>query len=205
MQRRLFLSAMAAGTLGLTGCMTDALVRSIRSREYRDSKEKITHFLVSADGRQLVVLGGEYHYVFAPAALLTILGSALRPLLRAEFTGFVVDLDGTTHGNYVLHLDAAADETMRSTAKALGFHQRGDGAMRYEGGIRGQRYAAGKFTLPAVAQPLNREYTIAVSEERSGALKSVGYLLTPVTVAADGIFWVVGVPLIVLGLVLTGP
>lgn len=196
MNRRLFLlygTTTACAALG--GCVTPAL---FKDKEYN---EKITSFMISADGKKLVVLGEQYHYIFdMPEKLLPVLKSDYRTHLNSSFDGFHVDGSVVT-GYYSLRLRDNAPTEERQQATADGFKSILHGELYFSGDIQGTRYSAADFEQKLTAQSFNQDYLVHVTETLSPLDKGVRMLATPITVAADGALLLGGVLLIPFALV----
>lgn len=195
MKRRQFL--LGATALTLSGCVTSSLIDGIERRESQPYQEKISHFLVTPDCTKVVILGEKFHYVLTATSLLAnVLTSPWHRRVSASFNYFSVTREGVVRGRYRLSLDAAATDEEKTAARAAGFKVSSSGEIYSEAYISGQRYAAGGFKIPADVQKLNQEYVIQVSEEQARGAKVLGYALTPVTVAADGVLMLLAIPLI---------
>jgi len=193
--RRLILISGAMGAAGLlTGCVTRAL---FQNREYR---EDISSVLISQDGKKLVVIGKRYHYIFdAPRAIVQTLRASFHPFVSGAFGKFYVDSGGQTSGRYRLVLSSSALEKDRADALAAGYKaMEGSSHLSFDGELRGVRYSAGDVRLPATAEKLNKTYRVIISAEYSTVQKAARSLLTPVTVAMDGVLLITGVPLVLI-------
>ncbi|EHP41852.1 hypothetical protein OR16_18716 [Cupriavidus basilensis OR16] len=204
MHRRSFLAAGTLATLALGGCATAALYDEIEKKEYGDYKEIISEILISQDGKSIVILGDKYHYIFdANADLLKAISSDIHPRLKARFRRFEVNREGNIAGNLDLMLDGAATEDERKQAGELGFKA----ASRNENPslsrayrLAGKRYSAAKFAMPGQAKQLNQAYAIDVREEKPIGAKAALAVFTPVTVAADGVMYLLSIPLLPLAI-----
>ncbi|WP_156811389.1 hypothetical protein [Cupriavidus sp. USMAHM13] len=206
MDRRAFLVAGGLAPLVLGGCVTSSLYQEIERPEYESYRETISQILVSRDGKAIVILGDKYHYIFdADSDLLAAISSDLHPRLKARFGRFDVDTEGKIRGSLYLGLDDAVSDEARSQAAALGFKAGGQGdkpSLTRAYHLSGTRYSAAKFELPGEAKQLNQAYEVHVSAAKSIGAKKALVLLTPVTVAADGVLSLLSIPLIpvVIGL-----
>jgi hypothetical protein len=154
-------------------------------------KEYVRSVLVSADERQIVVLGTQYHYVVqAPKELVDVLKSDVRKIVFADFSSTSVD----SNGDLLCFLDLYAKPTLVAEEErlgALGFKEVGDHdarKMKLSFRLLGKRYTAiDKFNLPS-SYELNQMYEVSVLEPNHPLLKTVGAVLaSPVTLAADGV------------------
>ena len=183
MHRRtlLGLAACLPMAAGMSGCVTAAL------HEDRSYAERLQGVLMSADKQSLVVVGGQYHYVFAaPAQVVAALDPSLQPAIEAAgFQGFRVGLDNRIQGTLVLRVKRDASPAQLQAARQAGFVDRG-GQMMVEVGMYGERYAV-RNDAPLPLQKLNRDYYVRITEEDSAPTKIAKAAMTPVTLAADGV------------------
>lgn len=181
--RRRQMMGLAAGLplTGLSGCITTMM------HEDRTYSEKLQGVLISADKKTLVVVGGQYHYVFAaPAQVVAALDPQLQPGIEAAgFQGFRVSADNKIQGRLVLQTRRNASPAQLQAARQAGFEERG-GLMLAEASMHGERYAA-RDGAPLPLQKLNKDYYVHITEETSAAAKVLKAAATPVTVAADGV------------------
>ncbi|WP_230460924.1 hypothetical protein [Burkholderia ubonensis] len=117
MKRRHFLALSIATASGLTaGCKG---IGPITDRWLEDSKydETLSAFLITQDGKKLVVLGKQYHYIFdMPPQLRAVMTAPYRQKLDTEFIGFEAQGD-TISGRYRMTL-SRADAPPDSDARA---------------------------------------------------------------------------------------
>lgn len=199
MNRRLFLCASALPMLGLGGCATEALYSKISKTEYRNYEEPVSQILVSSDGKNIVVLGATYHYIFdTPPKLIEVLDSPLHPKLSAAMHQFDVKPNGDIKGSFYLLMPNDATDDDMHFAQSLGFESRKREAASLPFGLVGKRYSAKGFTMPAAGQvkQFNRPYNVSIREELPIGGKAALALLTPVTVAADGVVVLLGIALV---------
>ncbi|HGO6078873.1 5-formyltetrahydrofolate cyclo-ligase [Burkholderia cenocepacia] len=204
MKRRTFLALPAVAASGmLAGCSSADLGpvthRLMKDPEYR---ETLSAFLISADGKKLVVIGKQYHYIFdVPPALAVNLTAPYRPKLYTDFDDFETHGD-TISGRYVLRLareDAPPGSELRERALADGFkdqrHQLTD-----SGTISGKRYQPNDVTPSSLPQAFNHEYDVKVIERPSVLGKGAKLALSPITMAADGALGLLGLALFPIAL-----
>jgi hypothetical protein len=199
MNRRKFLTAAAAAPLILSACttVTDSLNESIAEHGYRIYKETVSSVLISADGRKLVFFGPEYHYIFdAPEHFAELMDSPLHAKMRAKFNQFDVGEDGGVSGYITIYLDAVLADEM-DAAKQLGFSTTYKGTqMHRDIELNGKRYSAKGFDASKVDQKLLvKTYEVSVREKNTFNAAKALYVLTPITVAADGVLTLLTVPL----------
>ena len=199
MDRRKFLGCLLAPVpLMLGACSENAMRYGNTIGLWKDNfhryQENVDSVLISADGKQLVFLGPDYHYIFdAPPALVGALRTpALHGLIRGELGTFKVDTEGKISGRIKLigERHMGDDPSLEAQFKALGFEY-AYGDWQFEGQLSGTRYAANGFRLPASMQEkgaaLRHAYTVDVREPDSGLRTAGKVLATPVAVGADGV------------------
>lgn len=204
MKRRDFLALSITAVSGLlAGCehfgpVTDAWLE--------DSKyeETLTAFLISKDGKKLVVIGKRYHYVFdLPPQLHKVMTASYRPKLRTSFDAFEAQGDKIS-GRYTMmlpHADAPRDSETRAHALEDGFAD--DGYDISESGtISGKRYMPSSIDGAAIPQAFNSEYRVNVTEKPTPVGKAIKLALSPVTMAADGGLLLAGIALFPIGFAL---
>jgi hypothetical protein len=167
--------------LSFTGCLTS---RVLGPKPYT---ETISAFMISADGKQLAIIGQKYHYLFpAPMQLVATLQSTIRPAVTAKIDTFTVsDTDGV-RGSYTLDIGPTASAQIREQAQSLGFHPLGD-RLSQGGHLEGRRYSAVGFPMSAAPQTFNHPYEVTLLEDQTTQEKDAKVLLTPLTIAADGV------------------
>ncbi|WP_419688919.1 hypothetical protein ACN22W_18575 [Burkholderia theae] len=195
-RRRLLAAGLATSCVALSGCFTPKL--------YEDDaySEDVSGFMITKDGKKLVVLGTRYHYIFdLPAQLRPVLQSGYRTSLRTTFIGFHAS-GGSVTGHYRIVLPKDASDDDRQAAAADGFTSAPAGLV-LEGDIGGKRYSTEGFAAQdkAATQPFNRPYSIYVKQSPSALGMGLRILATPVTVAADGVLVLGGVVLVPVALV----
>ncbi|VWC46427.1 5-formyltetrahydrofolate cyclo-ligase [Burkholderia lata] len=196
-RRRLLAAGVAASGLALSGCFTPALYEN-HDETY---VEHVSAFMITKDGKKLVVLGERYHYIFdLPDKLRPVLTASYRKSLHTSFGSFRVDGSDVT-GQYrtVLSKDAPDDE--RQAATADGFRTSRT-QIALDGNVVGKRYSTEGFSLKpdSTAQSFNERYTVAIDEAPSAFAKGLRILATPVTVAADGVLVLGGILLLPVAL-----
>lgn len=198
-RRRLLAAGMAAACLPLSGCFTPKL--------YKDSQyhEQVSGFMITEDGKKLVVLGTDYHYIFdLPASLRPVLMSGYRKALHTAFAGFHASGSSVTgHYRIVLPKEASADDQQAATADGFTVAQAG---LVLEGDIRGKRYSTDGFAArdkvdDKTAQAFNQRYVVYITESPSAVGMGLRILATPVTVAADGVLVLGGIVLVPIAFV----
>lgn len=170
--------------------------------ENREYKENISSILVTSDGSKLVFVSDEYHYIFQSPQLLTdTFGASFYRSVRADFNQFYVSRSNGVSGSLDLILPADAPDADRAAAAASGFkcqHWGDREVCRVEVQMTGRRYAADGVLPTGKSQALNQSYSVYVSADEGAGAK---VLLTPVTVAADGVLLVGGAALMMVAVV----
>ncbi|AZQ55753.1 hypothetical protein [Burkholderia cenocepacia] len=191
MRRRLLAAGVAASSLALSGCFTPKLYKNDAYSEY------VSAFMMTEDGKKLIVLGSRYHYIFdLPAQLRPVLLSGYRKSVRTTFDGFHAR-GGSVTGHYRIVLPKDASDDDRRAASADGFVSEPAGLV-LEGDIDGKRYSTDGFVEKdkAAAQPFNHRYSVYIVESPSVVGMGLRILATPITVAADGVLVLGGIVLV---------
>jgi hypothetical protein len=173
--------------------------------KYSTFTEAISTFLITADGKQLIVVGKNHHYFFtADDTLKFILTWSEKKRIKAAFSDFIIDDDQNVSGSYSLTIDTTQDlppET-RDLLISKGFTSNpSKSQLLYHHTIQGTRYFAGDFKLP-VPLELNQKYMITMHEDYdNGSSTDImeRILLTPLTIALDGALVAAGVAAMVVG------
>ncbi|WP_175969984.1 5-formyltetrahydrofolate cyclo-ligase [Burkholderia sp. BCC0322] len=199
MKRRTFLALPAVAASGLLAGCSNADLGPITNRMMKDPeyRETLSAFLISADGKSLVVIGKQYHYIFdVPPALAVNLTAPYRPKLYTDFDDFETHGDKIT-GRYVLQLsrdDAPSGSELRERALADGFKDQGY-TLTESGTISGKRYQPNDVTPSSIPQAFNHAYDVKVIERPSVLGKGAKLALSPITMAADGALGLLGIAL----------
>jgi hypothetical protein len=203
MKKLLLLSVtLCFALLTQTGCVTSSLYKD-SVEAHRDFIEEVNSFLITADGKQLIVVGKQYHYIFAAddETLKFILTWAEKKRVKASFENFVINSNQAVSGMYTLAVDTGQSLTAESNQLLVskGFvNNTVQKTLVYHGALHGVRYLADKFVLPATMQ-LNQKYSITMREDYPSASSVLGrILLTPLAMAADGLLLVGGIPVFLL-------
>lgn len=204
MNRRLFLAASALPLLALGACgapVTQSLYSEASRSEYKDYSERVSQILITNDGKKIVVVGPTYHYIIdTPPRLVEVLNSPLHPDVVARMGQFNVTPDAKLSGSFTLNLSDKAGDQSQQLAQSFGFSKASGGRMTLSFNLSGTRYSAKEFTMPsALAKQFNQSYSVDIREELPPGGKSALVLLTPLTVAADGVLNILAIPLVPLG------
>ncbi|KVH33033.1 hypothetical protein [Burkholderia cepacia] len=190
-RRRLLAAGVAASSLALSGCFTPKLYKDDGYHEY------VSGFMITQDGKKLVVLGTDYHYIFdLPAQLRPVLLSGYRKSLHTTFADFHAR-GGSITGHYRIVLPKDVPDDTRQAASTDGFTAVPAG-LALEGDIEGKRYSTAGFTEKdkGTAQPFNQRYAVYIRESPSVVGMGLRILATPITVAADGVLVLGGIVLV---------
>ncbi len=181
-------------------CFTPELYKH-PAEDSRTFVEEVSTFLITQDGKNLIVVGKQHHYIFTPSDTLKfILTSPEKKYVKASFNGFSISSDQAVYGSYTLTVDAKQGLPAESIKLliAKGFtHNAKQKNLTYQGSVQGTRYLADKFQLPATMQ-LNQKYTITMRESYASASATMErILLTPLAIAADGLLILGGIPVLI--------
>jgi hypothetical protein len=197
MNRRTFLLACSIVALGgVAGCggLTDALFTKANAYDHRDYTETVDYILITTDGKKIIFIGPKYHYIFdAPAHFQEMMASPLHAKMTAQFHGFFVDYNANVRGSITLKI-ADPDQNDLALMKAYEFSGYQDTTIQ----LQGTRYAADNFKMPSNLQALNRPYEVSVREELPTQSNKPLVLLTPLTLAADGVLFLFAIPLVIM-------
>lgn len=193
-ERRLFL---LSGGLGVAAILSGCTARLYANTQYT---ETISSILISQDNKKIVVIGMSYHYVFdAPDVLIRTLTSSFHKSVKGDLSGFTIDSSNAITGDYLLKIEKEASEQEKLEAIAVGFVKSGEDLI-FNGKLNGFRYSAGGI-IGGMRESkdslrLNKIYTVKIFTKQSTGEKVEKLLLTPVTVAADGVLLIGMIPLI---------
>jgi hypothetical protein len=183
--RRDFVLASTASLMGLSlaACTTSP---TIKVRTYT---EQVSTLLLSADGRQLVVLGKQYHYIFsAPPELYRLVHSPLKTHVTAMMDPFDVTLNGTITGAYTLVFNNDDASVSDDDIRALGFQRHEDGRWLLRSKLSGKRYLIGNTLRQGrIHETLQQTYTVTVHAEETLGDKAAEGLVTPVVLTSGGV------------------
>lgn len=199
LRRKLILVGGMAAIPMATGCFTSALVQDATTPDRTVYAETVSSILVSGNGKALVVVGEKYHYIFdAPESVKATLQSDFRKIVEVGFDRFVVDTSQRITGTYRLRIDKNAPGEQKEKALAAGFKALPTGELVASGSVTGQRYAANGIQPTDASQKLQKEYQVSIAEEKALGAKPAKLLLTPITIAVDGVLFLAAIPLLAL-------
>lgn len=181
-RRRILRLALGLAVGSMLGCATD---RYRPEKGHRVSTLDISSVLISADGKQLVVLTDTRHFVFsAPAKLVAALRSKFHPRLTGDFGVVVIEPNAEVSVSVKLEMPAGSIDEWRE-ARGMGFDTKYGQPSTWElvpEPLRGVVYKANAVTPPADAMKLNRTYQVMVAEKGAG----LGYSDVPSPIRAMG-------------------
>lgn len=186
LRRLILVSGLTQVALAVSGCASEPPVHQ------RTYTEKVSTLLLSKDGKQLVILGAAHHYVFdAPPDLVALTQSPLKTRVEARIAPFTVTRDGTTQGDYSLHLPASLTPEEVVMAQAMGFKQVEGGAWQLDSHLRGTRYLVGNATRDdRIHETLQHTYTVTVTVDETTGQRAAEKASTPVKIGAEGVLLV---------------
>jgi hypothetical protein len=190
--RKRSLIQLALFSLILPGCTTKALYEDYRYQE------EVSEILLSTDGKNIVFLGREFHYIMeAPATILSLTQSTLSQKIITRFGDFFVNEKNELHGTVEMTtMDTLSDHEF-DLASSLGFRVLMGKIMRLELTVTGKRYTSNNIINPATNKyKLNKNQTISISAKPSSLENALKAPLTPITLAADGVLTLLTVALI---------
>jgi hypothetical protein len=171
--------------LSTSSCVTNFLWGA------RSYNEEITKFYIGEDGRYIVLIGPQYHYVFTDnsGALSAVLSLQQKNLLRMkeETNSFELDNNNNIEGSLTLtgDFDLIPQQDVINL-QVLGFTPNKYNEIPITLNLKGRRYSA-KYLQKNTSQNLQHRYFIKVSYRKNTALiTGVGKAaVTPIAVTLD--------------------
>lgn len=199
MKKSLILLAAVCFLIFGGACFTPELYKH-PAEDSRTLFEEVSSFLITQDGKNLIVVGKQHHYIFtANDTLKFILTSPEKKRVKAVFNDFSISSDQSVYGSYTLTVPLQglpAETTKLLIAKGFTNNPTQKNLI-YQGSVQGTRYLADKFQLPATML-LNQKYTITMHESYASASATIErILLTPLAIAADGLLILGGIPVLI--------
>lgn len=190
------LAAVVLWLAFVSGCATEKLFNAIPKHEY---VETVNSVYVTADTSKILVVSEKYHYIFdANDTVVATLKSSLSKLAQASFSNFEINGNKIT-GKLALYFPHDMTAEQKLIAKNLGYKElSGYYGLAVQTELSGTRYRAGNVVLDAPKTPLNRSYQVSILEDRPLGSKIGLIALTPVTIAADGVGFILASPIILL-------
>ena len=181
----------------LSGCMTRKLWRDEQPPHYNES---VSSVLIAKDQQHVVFIGKQYHYVFQEMP-------GLAELIRSPLAARML---WSQHGSCNYEPDQTVRCSIGLSVVLRNAEDKKEGeriGLKPDGQIKlsfvGKRYAP--VPVPAnQLTALHNTYNISVWGKEVDDRSAEKLLKSPVTVAADGVLLLVGVPLLVIGKLLGG-
>lgn len=178
--------------LTLSSCITTQALYE----NHRDS-DRINGFLVSTDEKMLVATGDEFHYIFPLPKIVKAV---------AQWPGhtniYPTVKDAWRSGSSMqatLVLSVAADKLSaqdRSFLESNGFTiEKFASSYTYQTQLDGSIYLAGEKPIPKTLM-LSHPFTVSIERKDTGGSLAAKLVLTPVTIAIDGVLAIAAIPLI---------
>ena len=187
--KKLAAAFLLSSLLLLTSCLTKALWGN------KTYDEEIKQFYVGADGRYLVLVAPEYHYIFTDnsGTLREILNLRQQGILNlSPNTALEVDNNNNIRGDVILEgpYDLLPHEDM-VRLQLLGYVPDERNNIRIKMNLSGRRYSA-RYLQTDPAANLHNSYHIKVSyKEDIGFAEGVGKAaITPVAATLDAILFI---------------
>ena len=168
-----------------TGCLTKML--------WDDSyEETFKYFLISENGKYVVMIGRNYHYVLDDelGVIQELLNWDDRNLIKINIdkTHFVVDKNNSVKGYVMIDTVYNNINTQQEAfLLSLGFKQDDLKYMSFKIKLKGARYVPRTDNFEKIAKHLSRTYIIPVHNQQSFGKRVGEAALTPVTIVADSI------------------
>lgn len=166
----------------LTSCVTDFLWGA---REY---KEEITRFYIGSDGRYVVFMGPEYHYVFTDdsGALRQILSVKQGVIGLAKGTYFDLDNNNNVDGHLILQGSAdylPQEDIIKLQVAGFIPDRKNNFVIKID--LKGRRYSA-RYLQQVPAQNLSSYFVTVNYRKKTGIGDGIGKAaITPVAVTLD--------------------
>ncbi len=169
--------------ISLSSCLTNFLWGA---RTYR---EEINNFYVGSDGRYVVLMGPQYHYVFTDNSgmLKEILSlQKSRALALASETTFDLDENNNVAGEIILSSEAdmlSAQDAFK--LQSMGFYPNSKNKINVKLKLQGRRYSA-RYLGSVAAEKVDRYYININYRQDVGVADGVGKAaITPVAMTLD--------------------
>ncbi len=187
--KRITTALLISSLFLLSSCITKALWGS------KSYDEEIKQFYVGVDGRYVVLVAPEYHYIFTDnsGSLRQILSLKQKGILTPSSKTFLeVDNNNNLKGDIILEgpFDLLPQEDMIKL-QLLGFLPDGNNNIKIKMSLTGRRYSA-RYINQAPSAELNNSYTIKVYyQDEIGFVEGVGKAaITPVAVTLDAALFI---------------
>ena len=195
--KKILLILLTLSFLLFGGACFTPLVYKNKSQHYQ---EEISSFLITKDGKKLIVIGKEYHYIFPADETLKFIASwSNKTQVRALFSSFKIKTDQTLSGSYTFNIgdkDYPLTSEITTLLETKGFkpHIGLKNMMTHKGQLQGTRYLIGEVEIPQTMK-LRKTYQISMIEAQvlSASEVTKRILLTPLALSADGVIILAGV------------
>lgn len=167
--------------------------------------ERVASIMITNDYKKIVVISPLYHYIFdAPMPVVWTLGSTFIENVKAGFSDFEVDQSNQITGEVFLNVFIhEIDAAQLQEARAAGFKRQGE-YYKLSEKLNGVRYVANESINKLYTHSFGTPYDINVFEPPSAISMPMKVLLTPITLAADGVLNLGRVALLPVALVVIG-
>lgn len=158
----------------------------------RTYEDQINQFLVGEDGRYLVMIGSNYHYVFTDdtRVLSKIVSLKQKGLLTFNPKKTYLKLDDNNEINGYITIEGPFNFLPLEdigTLSAMGFSPDGNGDISIRIDLKGRRYAA-RYLGQALTQANNTIYLRIEYDKDSTAAENIGKAaITPIAVGLDAV------------------
>ena len=151
--------------------------------------EKLSSLYMSEDGDSFVIFTDSYHYIFKmPATLSASLSSDYAKILAAKFNEFHVAKDYSINGEVELMVPVStATKQQLDSALKKGFTQTHKYWLTNKINLYGMRYQSNGINPEAPERPLNGNYSIKITEDRTVGGTLLIIPQTPVTLLEDAV------------------
>ncbi len=151
--------------------------------------EKISSLYMSEDENTFVIFSDNYHYIFKlPASLSTALSSDYVKILSARFNEFHVAKNNAISGEVELMVPVStATKQQLNSALKNGFIQTHEYWLTNKINLYGARYHSNGINPEAAERPLNGNYSIKITEDRTVGGTLLLIPQTPVTILEDAV------------------
>ncbi len=188
------------------GCATNAVLDKMDD-DLVIYTEEVSSILVSEDGKQLVFIGNNYHYIFdVPEQLLLTLKSSFRKSISAHFGKFRIGKNNNIEGKVGIVLYEPLSGMQREEAISIGYESKKDKESRKVNSIRYSdpnlynrlgNHLANVFSLKGTRSKsrgitegknkykLNRSYNVTVLDKRGMLKKTVLASYIPIAMGFD--------------------
>lgn len=166
----------------LFGSLAAASLPACSSTPSKGINETVSSVLVTQDGKKLVVMTPQYHYIFdLPPTILNALRGDFHPSVDAAFQHFRVDSKGRVTGDVTL-LVTDPHPAVVAAALAAGFARNGNVAY-FATTLQGERFKAGNVQ-PTEQYRLNKSYVIPVSGSGDAGATPIGAVAGTLVIGA---------------------